>query len=340
MNNHNRRIVTWLIAGVLTLCIAIAVAQTRCSSVGRLPRIEFGEVATVCWPSGLVERVALPATPSAISVYRVQSIPSRKALMLKLFRALPIPPTPKNKVAINKLARTPESVLMDGIPKDAPLCETIGDWEVEVSPDGRFRASRSLRYRSAEAKPAPPDAQVRKVADAFLSPIRPLMPRKVRFSAVRTGEAISEIAHGKVVDRVIMRRAAYNANLGGIPVDGVYVEVVAGAKVVAMGSSLRHLVAARKVPILSPKEALQKVRAHEAHLDDGEGGTGYVDSIKLMYWNRGAGKDNKLTYVVPVYVFEGESIYEDKQAKRTGRGRWKAFVEAIRPEFLETGTGA
>ena len=109
MNNRNRRVITWLIAGTLALGITIAVAQTRDSSVRRFPRIPFGEVATVCWPSRLTERTALPAMPSAVGVYRVQSIPSRKTVMLKLFRALPIPSTRKNKAAIDRLARTPKS---------------------------------------------------------------------------------------------------------------------------------------------------------------------------------------------------------------------------------------
>ncbi|MDO8682731.1 MAG: hypothetical protein Q7N50_04545 [Armatimonadota bacterium] len=273
--------------------------------------------------------------PSDIRVYKVQPIPSQKSVMLQLFRALPITLTPKNKAALDRIARTPEPLLRDGLPKCAPLEETIGDWEVRVWPNGQFSASHSSRFGSTIDKPAPSDAQVRKVSDAFLSRIKPLLFSNVHFSSVGPSYMVEEI--------ILARSSSYIAELNGLPVGRVYVEVVAGGKVVAIGSNLQRAVADRTVPILSPKEALLKLRSHEAHLADGQiaNATGYVDSIKLVYWQGGTEEGQRLSYIMPVYVLKGEDVSADKQAHPwMARGSWVAYVEAVRPEFLETKPGS
>lgn len=326
MRSYSRRVGVVLIASTIAIGIVIAISLNRRKSADLLPQIPFGETVTVCWPESIVERGALPVLPRTLRVYRVQSIHSMKAVMIQVFRALPIELTPQNTSALDRLAQMPENTLLQGREKDGPMSVNIGGWHVEVWPNGQFSAEHSSRFPSYDAKPAPTEALVRQASDKFLSPFKPLFPLPVHFSSLG-------ISHSVYSDKyvILTRSAVYTARLGKLPAGGVSVEVAAGSKVVDIDSNIPNVVVDRTVPILSPQEAIEKLRAHEAHLADGEigNGTGYVDSIQMKYWVRQP--HWKLSHLMPVYEFKGEVVSPDKSKS----GPWKAYVQAVRPEFLE-----
>ena len=322
---NNRRVVACVIAGVLALGVTVVVTQTRDSSMRRYPRFPFGEVATVCRPSTFVLRTKLPAMPSAVRVYRVERRAPTNAEFLKLVEALPITLSPEDEAWLLRSEHAPEPRPQ----KYEPLGRTIGDWEIHLYPGGQYSLRnlplrKSLRGRDAQA---PSVEEVRRVADTFLSRTG-LLPAGAHFAKVHD----VEVEVRDVDDKVVRSRGVrYQCFLEEIPAGSFTVVVGPGGEIASVGNGMRRVIPEEPLPILSPREGLQKLQSKECQVRQGPSwvATAYVDSVRLVYPQGPLAID--LSYIMPVYVFEGEAVAAGKRTVR-----WAACVEAVRPEFLET----
>ena len=331
---NNRRVITWLIAGTLVLGIAIAVAHTRDSSVRRYSRIEFGELAGAIGKLTFVQRTALPAAPSEVRIYKVQPLVSKKDALLKIFKALSIESSPEADARLRRLERAPGSWAQKGEPSSA----SIGGWLVEVWSDGKFIIHNTdllnRPYDSEKAPVVPTAEEARKVADDFFARVGPL-PTDVTFAKVQPGEWDTFGAGDKPDDTVVRSQlVSYSAAIDGIPVyASVNVYVGPGPAVISAISFLCQVVPDDKVPILSPQEAFEKLRAGEGFIDDGPSwdATANVTLIRLVHYPVDIAPGRSCSHTMPIYVFRGEAVADGRKGVP-----WRAFVEAVRPEFLKT----
>lgn len=341
---NNRRITILLVATAFVIGAVVTVAHTLDSSqiekteapksqtMRRFPRIAFGSLAQHMGKLTFIQRTAFPVAPANTIVYKVQPLASKKDTLLGIFKSLPLTSSPETDNWLHRLENMPESRAQ----KEDPLSASIGGWNVKVWNGGQFGIeNRELCDRLGKlekSSPAPTPEEARKAADDFLAMIGPL-PFPVHFSEVVIGEAIVSGAGDKPGDRVVTKlNVSYFAEIEGIPVYGaVGIQVGAGPAVVTMINRLRQVAPDQKLPILSPQEAFDKLRAGECHIGKGPtwNATGNVKSIKLAYLQDILAED--LSYVMPVYIFEGDAIADGMPTVP-----WKAFVEAVRPEFLET----
>jgi hypothetical protein len=343
MNNCKSR--TWLVVIALVGAF-IAVIQvgsfnvkaddekieaSRSQRSGRLPRIKFGRLLKQTGRLTFVQRAAFPAAPADAWVYKVQPLASKKNALLKIFKSLPLTSSPETDESLHRLEHAPES----SMDKEDSASASIGGWDVKVWSGGQFLiTNRELSDRLdklGESSLVPKPQEARKAADDFLAMIGPLsLP--VSFSEVEAGEYATSGGGNEPVHTVVTKLlVSYSAQIDGIPVSGgVGLYVGEGPAVVSMVSRLRHIVPDKTLPILSPQEAFEKLRAGEYNLAKGPSwnATGNVKSTKLVYWQSILAMD--MSYIMPVYVFEGEAVAEGKTAKP-----WKAYVEAVRPEYLE-----
>lgn len=326
----------------------------------RLPHIPFGETTT-CWPERFVLRTDLPIMPTEAVVHRVvHPLVERKPLLMKIFRALPLADTEENRAALEKLERTPESEMALETPERLPgsemekievrpehtrLYATVGGWEVHVSTNGCFSASRAYTRRPINEQwlLAPSEDDARAAADAFLELFRPFLQERVNFSNVID----SMVSDGDVIARGV--RYGVDDATYGFPVlmGKVYINVTAGPTVTGIRSSIPATEVDRIVPILTPEEAMQHVLAPQESrsvqiFNLKRSATAYIDSIALEYWfasrmrewNPPIGPD----YLIPVYIFKGEAVpdYDREPFGRLSEDTtWRAVVEAVRPEYLE-----
>lgn len=320
MNNQAQKAIVWLVVGIL----AIGISQAQ-GAPKRYPRINFGEGTFGKPPVG--QQPAFPAAPSEVRVYRVQKLDSKKDILLKLFKALPLPSNKETKGRVRNLESAPESLIQN----EKPVRASIGGWNVGVWDGGQFTISnwqlsdRICSNEDGSTIPSPKEA--RKAADAFLNKLGPL-PIDVQFSEVGPGQVISKEA-GKSI--VLLLNVYYTGTIDGLPVyGGVGVTVGAGPTVVAVNNRLRRIVPDGMVPILSAKEAFERLRSGEGSMSDESvwNAADKLTPVRLSYYLGSTAED--LAYIMPIYVFEGESA---ATAKR--KLRWRAFLEAIRPEFLE-----
>ncbi|HUV05919.1 MAG TPA: hypothetical protein VMX94_12545 [Armatimonadota bacterium] len=247
---------------------------------------------------------------------------SMNAEFLKLVEALPIARSPEDEAKIERLKHAPEPQREE----NQGLASCIGGWDIMLYPDGQYSLDKidSPAGRNAQA---PSAEEVRRAADAFVSRTK-LLPEGAQFVRVYDCDT-SEWGLG---DKVVHSRGVvYACSLEGITrAGGFTVEVGPRSEIVSVTNKTRHTIPEQPLPILSPNEALEKLRSNECHMADGPSwdATAYVDSIKLMYWESILAMD--LSYIMPVYIFEGEAVAPGKRSVR-----WKAHVEAVRPEFLE-----
>lgn len=323
VNNLTRRIAVLLIVGILVLGAVITVEYIRANSVKRYPRIQFGE--TTVGKFTFVQRAALPDTPSSFYVYRVKPMESMNAEFLKLVEALPIMPSPEDERKLRNLKKMHEPSLK----KQHPLMEDIGDWQIILYLGGQYSirnlaVCNSLSGRDAKA-PSPEEA--RKFADSFLLRTK-LLPAGASFEKVYDSD-ISEWGFG---DKVVHSRGVvYQCNLGELSTAGGFTVVVGpGGEIASISNGTRHTIPDEKVPILSPLEAMEKLQSNEGHVEGSPSWSAisYVDSISISYWRAPLAMD--ISYIMPVYVFEGDAVAKGKPTEH-----WKAYVEAVRPEFLE-----
>lgn len=330
MTNSNRRILAIVLVGILAAGTAITVEYIKANSVKRYPRIEFGTVIGIYGKLTYVQKVPLPTAPSQVKIYRVKHLVSRKQAFLKLLKALPLAKGQETDRRLRHIRLLPEVLSW----REDKYAGSVGGWLVSVWKGGQFSIDDE-KFRDPVNKqgiplPGPLPKDARKAADDFLAKIGPLsLP--VHFSKVGRGQWITRGAGDKPGDTVVTKlNVSYSAELDGIPLtSAVGIQVGAGPTVVSMVSRLRQVAIDRQVPILSPKEAYDKLLAGDCHLRDGTSWdvTANITSIKLMYYQDILSQD--LPYLMPIYVFEGDAV-----AKGMPPEYWKAYVEAVRPEFL------
>lgn len=329
MNNRKRKAVIWLISVVFVSLIGGVVAKVRANSPTRYPHVALWQHKCIGQLIYVLD-TKLPQLPSKVRVYKVKPLASRKDTLLKIFKSLPLTSSPETAKDLCRLELAPELLLAPG---EDSLSAYIGGWEVEVWNGGQFciRKVDELPNQPGKYPPAPAPNIARKAADDFLSKIGSL-PCSVRFSQVGTGES-GELGGGNTPISTIITKlgVSYSAEMNGIPIDGgVDIRVADGPAVVGMLSRLRHVKPDKKLPIISPKEAFDQLSAGNKTVDASSpwNAVGKVKSIKLVYWESILAED--LSYIMPVYVFEG-----DTEAKGKKPEHWTAYVEAVRPEFLE-----
>lgn len=350
MKHHNRSVLASLIVWTFIIVTA-ANAETGDSSqtkagagkteapksqtVRQFPRIAFGKIAQPFGKLAFVQGTALLTAPSEVRVYKVQPLASKKDALLRVFETLPLVASQDIDARVHQLGRIPKS----SADKEDAISASIGGWRVKVWSGGQFTIDNNDLWNrpsnSTKAPTIPTAEEARKAADDFLAKIGPL-PLDVHFANVVPGEWDVYGAGDKPEDTVVRSLlVSYSAAMDGIPVYGsVSVYVSEGLEVVSVVNYLRQVVPEAKVPILSSQEAFGKLCAGEGHMDDGPpwDATGNVTSLKLVYFQGALSR--KHSYIMPVYVFEGNAVADGKKAKP-----WKAFVEAVRPEFLEAEPG-
>lgn len=346
MKNRDCMITILLTAG--TLCFGNVVAATQAGdrsqvsvkadkaeapkgqTARRFPRIAFGQLADTIGRVTFVQHTTFPEVPSMVRLYKVQPLASKRDALVQLFKALPMASGPETDASLRQLER--ESGL--SADKESMSAE-IGEWTVEVWKGGQFdisnrQLSGSLsNFENGLTAPTPEEAH--KAADAFLASI-PLLT-DVHFLKAGPGRILTRGLGDKPGDVVVKSIVvSYYAAIDSIPLYGaVDVYVGPGPAVVTVNSRLRQVIPDENVGILSPQEAFDKLSAGECHWNkDPLYATCNVTSIKLGYY-LGATADD-LPYVMPLYVFEGDAVADGKKSSDT----WKAYVEAVRPEFLET----
>ena len=329
MNNRNRRVVTWLIVGILASGVSFAVVKMRGSSVTRYPRIEFGDAGSGVGRLPLVQGATPQGMPSEVRVYKVHPLASKKDALVRILQALPIASSPETDAALRRL----EGARGSSAGKEESVSASVGGWCVKVWNGGQFTIYNnellncSYDFENPPATPTPEEA--RKAADDFLASIGPL-PTDVHFVTVVPGDWYDSGSSDKPDDVVVTRLlVCYSAAMDGIPLQGtpLGVRVGPGPVVTSVNSRLRQVIPDQKLPVLSPQEAFDKLCAGECYISEGSP-KGEVTSIKLVYWLGYTAQD--LSYIMPVYAFEGEAVVGEKTRP------WRAYVEAVRPEFLET----
>ena len=310
---------------IVAICLGLIYFQSHPKK--RFQRIEFFPLGAQIGKLTFTQRATFPTFPSTVRMYRVQPITSMKDEFLKLIDLLPIKRTPEVAVHIQKLKNAPEPKLRE----NEPLSGDVGGWNISVYPGGQFSLRNMTVNLDGRDATAPSVEEVRELADMFLARTK-LLPTEARFDKIKDADVSVWGLGDKPGDRVVHSRwVTYQCWLDGIPTIGSFaVEVGAGKEIVCVLNEMRRTIPDQMVPILSQNDCLNKLRAGEGHMADGPSwdATAYVDSIKLMYWESILAMD--LSYIMPVYVFEGEAVAPGKRTVR-----WKAHVEAVRPEFLE-----
>ena len=348
IKNCDFRIIKWFVTGSFVICMIATATQILNSSqvlacvdkaetpksqtAKRFPSIAFGELASPVGKLTFVQRTTLPIVPSEVQVYKVQPLASKKEAFLKIFKALPIESSSDTNAKLQKLERAPESSMEN----EKSISASIGGWTVQIWNGGQFTiynnelSDHLYDLNNTSTAPAPEEA--RKTADDFLAIIGSL-PMDIQFSKVSPGDTITFGLGDKPNDTIVkILVVSYSAILNGIPVHGsVSIRVGAGPSVVSMTSRLRSVVPDSSIALLSPQEAFGKLKAGGGRISDGPvwNATANVTSMKLVYWQGAPAQD--LSYVMPIYLFEGEAVADGKKTVP-----WRAYVEAIRPEFLET----
>ena len=307
---------------VVAGCLACALGGAYGETGALIPRIETMAPADRAPTKGssFVLRTSLPSAPVAVRIYRVRASAARKPIFVKLIKALPVNATLDVQRIVKKIERTPEPIL--GVGDD--LGGSIGNWTIRVFSGGAYSCDR--RRRVSTGKVRPPSAEsVRRVADSFLTRAGP-MPNGLRFSGVGATESIDGTA--------VSWSAAYRGDIDGIPVRAALsVEVGPDLELLSVLNTFREVVADRMLPILSPQEAFDLLCRGEGRFH----GTTIapskrdVESVRLMYWQAPLAQD--FDCVVPIYEFGGVETHGAR------REQWSAFVEAIRPEYLEKPRG-
>jgi hypothetical protein len=192
---------------------------------------------------------------------------------------------------------------------------------VNIWQDGQFDIMKSPDPSFGKKDSAPTEVQARKAADKIMECIKPLLIEEVQFSGVIPSEWID--------GKVIARRVFYVPKIKKMPpVGGVSVEVIPRGEVGDISIGLLKYIADGEVPIISPQEALKKLRAGESSPCGTDWpNTAYIDSIKLTYWR--AARAFNMSYFMPVYHFSGEAVAPGKKTVK-----WSASVEAVKPELL------
>jgi len=318
----NPRRALWPLVALLPLVLSLAALPASPSKL--LPRIAFPEVATIGRLT-FVARAPWPTMPPTATVYRVQPLKSPKAVALQVFAVLPMESTPEVRAELDRITRAPDPPLGE----HEPLDEYVGDWQVSVFPEGQFSVYNRPACEAQDKGQAslPSEAVARRVADDFLERLKPFIPYPVEFSGISPAASVN--------GRALSHGVWYRAKLDGIPVGGDPVSVVIGpgAKVISAGSRVRRTIADRKAPILTSKEAFEKLLAGEGCVESGPSWSAiaHVDSVHLAYYQPPLGLG--ATYLLPVYVFSGQAVAEGRKPEA-----WGAAVEAVRPEFLQART--
>jgi hypothetical protein len=303
---------------IATLGLGMAYAKPRPKKLPRIATMSPADRAPTRG-SAFTLRTALPSTPAAVKVLKVRGDIPRKPILLKLLEALPYEDPPEVKKALLEIAQTLEAE------PDEVLSVPIGEWTIHVFKGGAYSCWNDDRFPDVMAKGQPPKAEaVRAIADAFLTRAGMALPEGVRFLEVK--------ACGWMDDTPVAWRASYGgAKIDGLPVPGgISVEVVANLQLLSVRNTLREMVPDREVPILSPREAFDLLCQGKGFYNATTVAPAKrsVDSVRLVYWQPPIAVEP--SYVVPIYVFSGvgknEGWPDDK---------WSAFVEAIRPEYLE-----
>ncbi len=310
------RVTNTLLAMVAVVgCVVLVPGRVHSETGPAIPRIENVSVADRAPTKGssFVLRTDLPSAPPAVRVPRVQACLPKKLILLKLIEALPIEVTPEVRRILKEIEDAPE-------PTGEGVSVSVGGWNVQVIRGGAWSCWNNTRPEIDKTQVRPPSAEsVREAADSFLARTG-LMPRSASFSSVA--------ATGWRNGTPIFWSAAYTGDIDGIPVQaGVRVEVGPDLQLLYATSTFREVAPGRMVPILSSQEAFDL-------LCEGEGsfygttvapGRRCVEAVRLMYWQPPLGI--VFDYAVPIYVFTFK-----------GTASWEpgaAFVEAIRPEYLE-----
>ena len=324
VNNRKRMFAVSLVVPVLAL-VVVALARPRDSWARRFPHIEFGETATM-GEATFVQHMAFPKMPSEVRVYKVQPLPSKRDALVKILKALPSSSSSETDKVLRKIGRKSASSLQN----EEPLSASIGDWSVDVYSGGQsyiqhYVAKTPEKFEDIPPAPAPKEAQ--KAADELLAKLP--LPADLHCVKVCPGRVISRGLGPN--DQVVKEMAVlYDAVIDGIPLYGaVDVSVGAGPTILCLNSRLRNIVPDEKVAILSPQEAYDRLSAGKCHWNqEPYYGKCNVASVKLVYYLGATA--TTLPYIMPIYVFGGESVASGKKPNT-----WKAFVEAVRPEFLE-----
>lgn len=312
---------------IVSVCLGLACCQSNAKK--GLPRIKFGQLGAPIGRLTFTKRATFPDLPSAVRVYRVQPMESMNAEFLKLVNDLQITRSSEDEAKIEHLKHASEPRLQ----KYEPLGMVIGGWEIHLYPGGQY-SLRNLKVIDSltgrEAK-APSAEEARRTADTFVSRAK-LLPDDSQFRDVYD----CDVSEWGIDDKVVHSRGVvYQSYLEGMPTTGSFTVVVGPAgEIASVTNKMRRTVPEEPMPILSPNEGLEKLRSNEGHMANGPSwdATAYVDSVKLVYWQGVLVMD--LSYIMPVYVFEGEAVAAGKKTVR-----WKAYIEAIRPELLETEPG-
>ena len=325
-----------VLIGVMLMFVAvIAITLARGSSAERrYPRIAFPETQVAA--ATFVPQCIIPEVSPTLLVYKGRKLESKKEVAVQLIQALTIRNTPDIQGDLQQFD-------VEDVPfvEDEATCNGVVDgWRVTVWSDGRYALSHeaaALQHEDLHDTPPLTHETARQVADAFLETITPL-PTELQFSGIETGKSLDGergvVAEHETDNSMIVM---YDAALNGIPVQhAISIEVGADGTVLAMTNRLSQLVAEEHVLILSPREALQKLRQGEGYLGSNTTGTArcYVNSMKLVY--RQCDVAANQSYMMPVYQFDGETASADRKTTE----QWTAYVEAIRPELLEKSSAA
>lgn len=299
----------------------------------RFPRIVFGQLGAPLGQLTFVQQCTLPELPATIQVYKVENLVSKKDTVLKIIKALPIKATPEIEDQVRHIDRLPSSWGQ----KESSVNAYFGDWTIKVWSAGQFilnntRINEQVPADFEKLPVAPTEEEARKTADNFLNNIG-YLPSVVKFLETKPGRSIERGWSGKPEDtKLISLIVSYTGFIDGIPVVGpVGIEISSGSKILTVNNRLRKSVPDTKVPIITPKEAFKRLSEGEGYISNGAEtkAIGIIDSVMLAYWQNSTAED--LQYIMPVYVFEGDATVDGKKV-----GRCKAYIEAVKPEFLES----
>jgi hypothetical protein len=328
--HHRTLSIVATVALITSLGLGATHAQSEQKKFPRIATMSHADRASTRG-STFILQTELPATPPAVQVFKVQPSASKKQTLLGIFQSLSLTPSPETNERLQALERVPEQL----IEQEDELGATIGGWRVKVWNGGQFSIEndklREHLSNLGKLSPAPTPEAARKAADDFLAMIGPLAA-PIHFSEVVKGEELIYGSGDKPGDRVVTKlNVSYFAKMDDIPVfNAVGIQVGAGPAVVYMANRLRQVVPAGKVPIMSPQEAFDLLGQGKGYYEASTVAPAKrsVDSIQLVYWQSPLATD--LIYVVPVYMFTGPEKHQGWPDDK-----WSAFVEAIRPEYLE-----
>jgi hypothetical protein len=326
MKCQNKVIVAVVIPMSLTICISIVFAQIKNDNAAkRFPPIKFCEVAESIGKVNFVKEVAFPTVPQRLSVYKVQTTTAPKDIIIKILNALPVSSQTEKEDVMRDIKCRPEKSLQNG----ETISASMADWTVDVYKGGQFYISHRMpkspeRFEDIPSAPSAEEAQ--KVADEFVKKI-PFL-ENIYCEKVCPGRIISRGLGPN--DQVTKEMAVlYNAKIDDISLYGaVDVWIGAGPTVLRVNSRMRHLIQDDTVELISPEEAYDKLTKGKCHWSkDPSHSECKITSIRLVYY-LGATADD-LSYIMPTYLFSGESTETSKKPDT-----WKAYVEAVKPEYL------